>query len=365
MNKSKLPRLQFAPRMSQTSVLFGGAVVLGIAFFFGAQHYLRSYLSSAEQKLAGQYAPKRIVVAATDLQAGDSVSMANVAARTVPSRFVSSNSVQPEDFDSIDGQKLVVALHAGDPIERGQLERPDRPAFSATLASGERAITFPVDEISSISGMLVPGDIIDLMYTGPGITQNSYGARDPGSSGSKDLLHVRPIMQAVPVLATGKTTQKRVIPTDDGGSKEVNVDFTTVTLQVQPNQAEQILIAQKLGTLTAVLRNPTDSKTAGLDPLDETQFKRVSAGPRSSGPARPADYVEIITGGSGQGAQRYRAALEQSPLAGLLGMSPRPASAPVAPAAAPNAYDARARMGISESAPATRITGFQPIFSTH
>ena len=212
--------------------------------------------------------------------------MANVAARTVPSRFVSSNSVQPEDFDSIDGQKLVVALHAGDPIERGQLERPDRPAFSATLASGERAITFPVDEISSISGMLVHGDIIDLMYTGPGITQNSYGARDPGSSGSKDLLHVRPIMQAVPVLATGKTTQKRVIPTDDGGSKEVNVDFTTVTLQVQPNQAEQILIAQKLGTLTAVLRNPTDSKTAGLDPLDETQFKRVSAGPRSSGPAR-------------------------------------------------------------------------------
>ena len=116
-------RLNFAPRMSKTSMLFGGAVVLGIAFFFGAQHYLRSYLSAAEEKLAGQYAPKRIVVASTDIQAGDAVSMANVAARTVPSRFVSSNSLSPDEFDSIAGQRVVVALHPGDPIERGQLER--------------------------------------------------------------------------------------------------------------------------------------------------------------------------------------------------------------------------------------------------
>jgi pilus assembly protein CpaB len=365
MSKIKLPRLDFVTRMSPTAMLFSGAVVLGIAFFFGAQHYLRSYLSSAEQKLAGQYAPKRIVVAAVDIQAGDAVSMANVAARTVPSRFVSSNSLSPDEFDAIDGQKVVVALHAGDPIERGQLERPDRPAFSATLVSGERAITFPVDEISSISGMLVPGDIIDLLYTGPGITQNSYGAKDAGSSGTKDLLHVRPILQAVPVLATGKTTQKRVIPTDDGGSKEVNVDFTTVTLQVQPNQAEQILMAQKLGALTAVLRNPADAKTAGLDPLDETQFKRVSAGPQASGFARHADYVEIITGGSGQGAQRFRAALEESPLAALLGAAPRPAAQPAAPAPAPNAFDAGARMGISEPATPAHITGFQPVYSSH
>lgn len=358
-----MPRLNFVPKMSQTSLLFGGAVVLGIAFFFGAQHYLRSYLSAAEEKLAGQYAPKRIVVAARDIQAGDVVSSNNVAARTVPSRFVSSNALSPDEFDSIDGQKVVVALRPGDPIERGQLERPDRPAFSATLASGDRAITFPVDEISSISGMLVPGDIIDLLYTGPGVTQNSYGAKDLGGSGSKDLLHVRPILQAVPVLATGKTTQKRVIPTDDGGTKEVNVDFTTVTLQVLPNQAEQILMAQKLGALTAVLRNPADGKIAKLDALDETDFKRVSDGPRAKGFVRPADYVEIITGGMGQGAQRYRAALEESPLAALLGAGQRSMAQPAvagtnaAAAAAPNAYDAKARMGISEPATPARAAG--------
>ena len=364
MNKITLSGLSFIKRMSQTSLLFSGAVVLGVGFFFGAQYYLRAYLSTAEQKLAGQYAPKRIVVAAIDIQAGDAVTMANVAARTVPIRFISSNSLSPEEFDAINGQRVVVALHAGDPVERGQLERPDRPAFSASLATGERAITFPVDEVSSISGMLVPGDIIDLLYTGPGITQNSYGAKDAGSSGSRDLLHVRPIVQAVPVLATGKTTQKRVIPTGDGGSKEINVDFTTVTLQVQPSQAEQILIAQKLGTLTAVLRNPSDAMTAGLDPLDEAQFKRVSAAPRAGGVVRHGSYVEIITGGTGQGAQRYRAALEESPLAALLGVGPRASVQPPAPPAAPSAYDARTRMGISEPA-APHLTGFQPVFSSH
>jgi pilus assembly protein CpaB len=150
-------RMSIIPRVSQTSLLFGGAIVLGIGFFFGSQHYLRMYLSAAEEKLAGQYTPKRIVVAATEIQAGDAVSSNNVAARNVPSRFVSSNALSPDDFDSVDGQKVVVALRPGDPIERGQLERPDRLAFSATLVEGERAITFPVDEISSISGMLVPG----------------------------------------------------------------------------------------------------------------------------------------------------------------------------------------------------------------
>jgi pilus assembly protein CpaB len=351
--------MKIIQRVSPTSLLFGGAIVLGIGFFFGAQHYLRAYLSAAEDKLAGQYAPKRIVVAATDIQAGDAVSTSNVAAREVPSRFVSSNAMSPEDFDSIDGQKIVVALRAGDPIERGQLERPDRPAFSATLASGERAITFAVDEISSISGMLVPGDSIDLLYTGPGITQNSFGGKYGGVSGPKELMHVRPILQAVPVLATGKTTQKRVIPTGDGGSKEVNMDFTTVTLQVLPSQAEEILMAQKLGVLTAVLRNPTDAKTGSLDALDETAFKRVAAAPHANSSVRLTPYVEIITGGMGQGAQRTRAALEESPLLAVLGIGQRPIAAP-APAP-PDAYNAQARMGISDPVAPAPVTGLRSI----
>lgn len=353
-----MARLNFVPKISQTSLLFGGALILGVAFFLGTQRYLRSYLSAAEQKIAGQYEPKRIVVAAADIQAGDVVSANNVVARSVPSSFISSTAYSPEDFDSIDGQKVVVALKRGDPIERGQLERPDRPAFSATLTNGERAITFPVDEVSSISGMLVPGDSIDLLYTGPGFE---------GGPGSKEILHVRPILQAVPVLATGKTTQKRVIPTEDGGSKEINVDFTTVTLQVLPKQAEQILMAQKLGALTAVLRNSGDNKTGDLDSLDETAFKRISAGPSSKGFVRRVDYVEIITGGMGQGPQRYRAALEDSPLAALFGLGPRSAPTPAASStpAAPDAYDAKARMGISESTSSSKSVGIQPTVSTH
>jgi pilus assembly protein CpaB len=358
--------MKIISKVSPTSLMFGGALLLGVGFFFGAQHYLRAYLADAEEKLAGQYSPKRIVVAATDIQAGEAVSSSNVAARKVPSNFVSSNALSPEDFDSIDGQKVVVALRAGDPIERGQLERPDRPAFSATLVSGERAITFAVDEISSISGMLVPGDSIDLLYTGPGITKNSFGGKDGGVSGPKELLHVRPLLQAVPVLATGKTTQKRVIPTEDGGSKEVNMDFTTVTLQVLPSQAEEILMAQKLGVLTAVLRNPADAKTANLDPLDETAFKRVGAAPHVNGAVRLTPYVEIIVGGMGQGAQRSRIAMEDSPLAAMLGMGqrPMPGAAGPSPATGPapaDAYNAQARMGISDPATPSPVSGLRAI----
>ena len=49
---------------------------------------------------------------------------------------------------------------AGEPILWAQLEGRRAPTFSARLQSGQRAVTVPVDEISSLSGMVEPGDRI-------------------------------------------------------------------------------------------------------------------------------------------------------------------------------------------------------------
>ncbi len=280
-------------------MLLGGAIGLGVLCFVGANYYLRTYLSQAESRLAGSYATRKVIVAAVEVPAGGTLSAENLAVRSIPDRFLSSTALGPDSLEIVSGQKVMVALKPGDPIDRGALERSDRAALSTTVAMGERAITFPVDEISSISGMLVPGDIIDLMYTGPGTTTNSYRAAAAGSdpqAGPKDLTHVRLILQAVAVMATGKTTQKRVVRTEGGAQEEVNMDFTTVTLKVSPTQAEQVLIGQKLGQLTAVLRNPDDKTVLGKMVLDETTFRQVDAPPR----AGVGNYIEVIIGGTGQ-----------------------------------------------------------------
>ena len=333
-------------KISKNTLLLGGAIGLGVLCFVGANGYLRTYLSAAESRLAGSYATRKVMVAAIDVPAGGTLSSANLALRSIPSRFLASTALGPDALDMVSGQKVMVALKPGDTIDRGALERSDRAALSTTVAKGERAITFPVDEISSISGMLVPGDIIDLMYTGPGTTANSYRAA-PGAdalAAPKELTHVRLILQAVTVMATGKTTQKRVVRTEGGGQEEVNLDFTTVTLKVSPSQAQQVLIAQKLGQLSAVLRNPDDKAVLGKVVLDEITFRQVDGPPR----AGAANEVEMIIGGTGQaGGARSRTEVGGTMLAVAQPRNtPMPGDA-VTTATAPLAHDVRSRLGIA------------------
>lgn len=335
-------------------MLLGGAVLLGILCFLGANYYMHNYLSQAETRLQGGYKTRQVIVAKVEVPAGSVLSEENLAARSIPERYLSSTSVAPDALDTVRGQKVMVALQPGDPIDRGALERGDRAALSTTVAKGERAITFPVDEISSISGMLVPGDIIDLVFTGTGTTANSYKVASTDNT-PKELVHVRLILQAVPVMATGRMTQKRVVSTDNGGQREVDVAFSTVTLTVSPAQAEQVLLAQKLGSLTAVLRNPDDKRLLDKSVLDEVTFKQVEERPEANG----GNYIEMIVGGLGTpGGSRSRMPEPMAnPLAALLGAArPAPAAGPVEA----NAGDVRSRLGVTPDPVRPTATPFIP-----
>jgi pilus assembly protein CpaB len=328
-------------KISKNTVLLGGAVVLGVLCFVGAQSYFRNYLANAEKELASSYEKKKVIVAKREIAPGEAVSVDNLAVREIPKRYLASTALAPEELEQVEGQKLVVGMKPGDPIDRGALERSDRAALSTTVEKGERAITFPVDEVSSISGMLVPGDVIDLMFTGPGTTENSYRNGEV-----KELTHVRALLEAVPVIATGKTTQTRTVRTPGGESQEVNMDFTTVTLKVTPEQAEQVLLGQKLGQLTAVLRNPADQGVRARHAvLDEAVFKRVGGGPAAA--AGRGNFVEMIIGGTGSmGGTRVEAEVGRELGKGLVAAL-APQSAAPAGAKAADAGDVRSRLGIA------------------
>src|SRR3546814_11736033 len=53
-------------------------------------------------------------------------------------------------------------LRSGDPILPVHATAHEAGAFSSFLSSGRRAITMPVDAINSVSGLLQPGDLIEL-----------------------------------------------------------------------------------------------------------------------------------------------------------------------------------------------------------
>ncbi len=136
---------------------------------------------------------------------------------------------------------------AGEPVTQGSLVAPgDRGFLAAALGAGMRAITVPVSAKTGVGGFIFPGDRVDLM-----LTQAIEGGEDGGS-----LKATETILRNLRVLATDQSTTQE---TNEAGNTVVRA-FRTVTLEVTPKIAEQVAVAQTIGTLSLSLRSIADNQ---------------------------------------------------------------------------------------------------------
>ncbi|MBF1236504.1 MAG: hypothetical protein HXM43_11960 [Lautropia mirabilis] len=106
-----------------------------------------------------------------------------------------------------------------------------------------------------------------------------------------------PLLQNLLVMATGR--QVRPGANDNGDARS----FSSVTVEVTPSQAQRLIVAQRAGRLTAVLRNPDDGM-----PMDAAAVDLRSLFPQPARPAvAPRKLVarqdrrpQMIVGGMGQ-----------------------------------------------------------------
>jgi pilus assembly protein CpaB len=292
--------LQSLRNINKTWLSLGVALSIGLLTALAA----RSFLSHQMEAMAESNKRETvdILVAKTEVAAGSKLSKENLAVRKIPVDFAQSGAVRPEDFARIDGKAIAFNLRSGEMLMWSQMEAQRAPTFSARLPPGRRAITVVVDEINSISGMLEPGDLIDLMFA---VEQN----------GQKLVL---PLLQSMQIMATGQ----RVVDDPKSGEK---AQFATVTLNATPEQAKNIIIARETGKLTALLRNPNDKEPIGSKSLDLAGLfgnRRVAHQVRHG--------VPVLYGGSGTKSppEALRFSDARPPL-------PAPSSVPLAIAAQP------------------------------
>src|SRR5690606_28401175 len=119
--------------------------------------------------------------------AGTVLQAEHLAARAFPAELVPSDSWDAAQFESLLGQVLSQPLRAGDLISQAHVQEVSSP-FSQQLLSGRRALTVPVDAISSVSGLIRPGDLIDIYV----------------SFDDRQRRVTAPLLQSVLVLATGQ-----------------------------------------------------------------------------------------------------------------------------------------------------------------
>ncbi len=212
------------------------AILAGLLAAWSAQQYINQKVEMLEAQARVETVPR--VVAAYDLPEGTKIDAVHVAVRDIPKEWVASGSIMPDEFIHIQGQMVTAPLKRGDQLLWANTAHTRVKPFSDKISPGRRAVTIPVDTINSVSGMLVPGDLIDLYV--------SFEYR------RKQI--TAPLLQGVLVMATGQQSRP-TLANDETPSR-----YSTVTLDTAPEEAAKLVAARQAGTITALLRHPDDDK---------------------------------------------------------------------------------------------------------
>jgi pilus assembly protein CpaB len=253
----------------KTWIILGVAIGIGLLAALAAKIYLSNQMEAIEAR--GKSKTVNVIVAKKDVAKGEKLSSENIAIRAVPVEYAHSVAIVPDDFERVNGQVIAYPVKAGEMILWALMETQKVPTFSARVDPGRRAMTVPVDEINSISGLIEPGDVIDLMVT---LEQK----------GKKMTF---PLLQSVQVMATGQHVA------DDPKSGERR-QYSTVTLNTTPEQSQNLIVARDVGKLTALLRNPQDTAAISSERYDLSALLGLQEGGRAA--ARTGDAIPVLYG---------------------------------------------------------------------
>lgn len=265
---------------SKNIVMFVLSLVVGGAGVYMSKQYIENQIAGYKASLEKTEEMTEVVVPNRKMVRGDIVTFADLQVHTVPKQYVDPNVVLESTHETAIGQRVEFDLEPGLPLLWAHLEGGLSPTFSGKVPTGLRAMTIRVDEINSISGFLQPKDRIDLLLT--------YG--------NKDDKQIFPLLQNLNVIATGVQTY-----VDKTGSSQQ--PFTTITIQVSPEQAQKITLSQQVGKVTAMLRNPDDESPLSKTPMTTAQLlNRPVPAPKPKKKVKryvkPKPGIEYIIGGS-------------------------------------------------------------------
>lgn len=253
------------------------ALVLGLVAGLVAYSAIRK--SEADVRRGWNLVP--VVVAATDIPEGTVVTFDMIAQRGVPEQFVTSSVVKPDSQNYVLNQKVLVAVQAGDPLLWTQFETAKTTErLSTKVQKKTRAITIEANKVSAVGGWVRPNDHVDLIGT----------FKDPQTNESVAVT----LLQNVIVLATGKitgTTNVNLVP-------ESQRDYNNVSLLVIPEEAEILVLASELGSLSLSLRNEDDADL--LEERGRATINTLLSGERTRAlQKRRFDTITVIRGASG------------------------------------------------------------------
>lgn len=213
--------------------MLGFSTLCGLLAAWFASSWLTDVESTARQ--AEHIQMETVLVASRDIPFGATFDNAMLKVIEMPASQVPGNAVISKGNalgkfalrPFIEGE-LIVAGRVGDSIAAGLL--------AARITSGKRAISVRVDAVTGVAGFVMPGDRVDVLSI-------------RSDSNSSTSLRSDMLLYNMRVLAVDQDTA------NEAGRPNL---MNTVTFEATPTEAEILALADRVGTLQLILRNPAE-----------------------------------------------------------------------------------------------------------
>ena len=234
------------------------ALVLGGIAAVLARNWLANHARSSQGGVG------TIVVAAAPLAFGTQLTAQNITEIPWSTAVLPQGAFSTKQALLKDGRRMALALMArNEPILLSKITAPNQPAtLSSMLQPGKRAVTVRVDDVRGVAGFIQPGDLVDVVLI-------RTEAESRSNESYSDI-----ILQSAKVLAIDQVTGERT---------EQPIIAKAVTLEVNVEDAQKILLAANIGRLSLILRQPTG---ASNDPV-----QRVTAQDLGDTPTLPKPII--------------------------------------------------------------------------
>jgi pilus assembly protein CpaB len=200
----------------------------------------------------------KVVVAAKPMETGTPIAATDLTTMDWPANAPLDGVFhKPEELN---GRIARFPIAFKEPIREGLLAAPGATVgLTAKIPDGMRAVAVVTNEVNNVSGFLFPGSHVDVLVS-----------FRPDNSNATPITST--VLQNIEVLSTGERLQ----PDPSGKPQNVKV----VTLLLNPDDAEKLLLASNQGTVQFVLRNASDDAKPVTKPASLKDLQ-------GSGPAGP------------------------------------------------------------------------------
>ena len=196
-----------------------------------------------------------VLIAAVDVPMGAIVNAQDVRWSSFPKEGANAQFIIKEGDGEAEMKAVVGAIArypfiASEPMRREKLIQANGSGFlSAILPPGKRAVAITTEPTGATTagGFILPNDRVDIVR----VFRDEEAMRMRGGSGGGEIMKSEIVVTNVRVLAIGQNVQER--------NGEKFITSQTATLELDPRQTEQVVLAQRQGTLALALRSLQDA----------------------------------------------------------------------------------------------------------